>query len=81
MDKAINETMDFGSSYLDFTSERGVAWYVRTKIISESGVMGNPTLATKEKGNKLWEIMIAHLVRFVEEVKKSKLEDLYQRKY
>jgi creatinine amidohydrolase/Fe(II)-dependent formamide hydrolase-like protein len=43
--------------------------------------MGNPTLATREKGNKLWEIMIAHLVRFVEEVKKSKVEDLYQRKY
>lgn len=81
MDKAINETMDFGSSYLDFTSERGVAWYVRTKILSDSGIMGNPTLATKEKGFKLWEIMIAHLVRFVEEVKKSKLEDLYQRKY
>ena len=81
MDKAINETMNFGSSYLDFTSERGVAWFVRTKILSDSGVMGNPTLATIEKGNKLWEIMIAHLVRFVEEVKKSKLEDLYQRKY
>jgi creatinine amidohydrolase/Fe(II)-dependent formamide hydrolase-like protein/7-cyano-7-deazaguanine synthase in queuosine biosynthesis len=81
MDKALNETMDFGSSYLDFTSERGVAWYVRTKILSESGIMGNPTLASKEKGYKLWEIMIAHLVRFVEEVKKSKLEDLYQRKY
>jgi creatinine amidohydrolase len=81
MDKAVNETLNFGSSYLDFTSDRGVAWYVRTKILSESGVMGNPTLATKAKGNKLWEIMIAHLVRFVEEVKKSKLEDLYQRKY
>ena len=81
MDKAINETLNFGSSYLDYTSDRGVAWYVRTKILSESGVMGNPTLATAEKGNKLWEIMIAHLVRFVEEVKKSKLEDLYQRKY
>ncbi len=81
MELAVNETMNFGSSYLDYTSERGVAWYVRTKIISESGVMGNPTLATREKGKKLWEIMIAHLVRFVEEVKKSKLEDLYQRKY
>ena len=81
MEKAVNETLNFGSSYLDFTSERGVAWYVRTKILSESGVMGNPTLASKEKGNKLWEIMIAHLVKFVEEVKKSNLEDLYQRKY
>jgi creatinine amidohydrolase len=73
--------MDFGSSYLDFTSERGVAWYVRTKIISKSGIMGDPTKASSEKGKKIWEIMIAHLVRFVEEVKKSRLEDLYQRKY
>lgn len=81
MDKAVNETMNFGSSYLDFTSERGVAWFVKTKILSESGVMGDPTKATVEKGNKIWEIMIAHLVRFVEEVKKSKVEDLYQRKY
>ena len=81
MDKAINETLDFGSSYLDYTSDRGVAWYVRTKFISESGIMGDPTKATGEKGKKFWEIMIAHLVKFVEEVKKSNLEDLYQRKY
>ncbi len=81
MEKAVNETMNFGSSYLDFTSERGVAWYVKTKIISDSGVMGDPTKANVEKGNKMWEIMIAQLVRFVEEVKKSNVEDLYQRKY
>jgi creatinine amidohydrolase/Fe(II)-dependent formamide hydrolase-like protein len=81
MDKAVIETLDFGSSYLDYTSERGVAWYVRTKVISTSGIMGDPTKADGEKGKKFWEIMIAHLVKFVEEVKKSKLEDLYQRKY
>lgn len=81
MDKAVNETLNFGSSYLDYTSERGVAWYVRTKILSDSGIMGDPTRATGEKGKKFWEIMIAQLVKFVEEVKKSKLEDLYQRKY
>ncbi len=81
MDKAVNETLDFGSSYLDYTSDRGVAWYVRTNIISESGIMGDPTKADSAKGKKYWEIMIAHLVKFVEEVKKSKLEDLYQRKY
>ena len=81
MDKAVNETLDFGSSYLDYSSSRGVAWYVRTNILSESGIMGDPTKADGEKGKKYWEIMIAHLVQFVEEVKKSKLEDLYQRKY
>ena len=81
MDRALNETMKFGSSYLDYTSERGVAWYVRTKKLSRSGIMGDPTRASIEKGRKIWEIMIAHLVRFVEEIKKSRLEDLYQRKY
>ena len=81
MDAAVNETMRFGSSYLDFTSERGVAWYVRTKIISDSGIMGDPTKASGQKGKKLWEVMIAHLVKFVEEVKRSNPEDLYQRKY
>ena len=81
MDKAVNETLKFGSSYLDYTSERGVAWYVRTKFISASGIMGDPTKASAEKGKKFWEIMIAHLVKFIEEIKKSKVEELYQRKY
>lgn len=81
MDKMINETLSFGSSYLDYTSESGVPWYVRTQKISQSGVMGDPLQATAEKGKKMWQIMIAHLVEFVEEIKKSRLEDLYQRKY
>lgn len=81
MDEVVNETMDFGNTYFDFTSERGVPWYVRTKIISESGIMGNPLKADGTKGKKLWEIMVAHLVRFVEEVKRSKLEDMFQSKY
>jgi creatinine amidohydrolase len=81
MEEVVNETMDFGNTYFDFTSERGVPWYVRTKIISESGIMGNPLKADGTKGKKLWEIMVAHLVRFVEEVKRSKLEDMFQRKY
>ncbi|MEO9804732.1 MAG: creatininase family protein [Reichenbachiella sp.] len=81
MDKARNETLTFGSDYLDYTSDRGVAWYVQTKKISESGVMGDPTKATGIKGKKMWKIMITHLVKFVEEIKKTKLEDLYQKKY
>jgi creatinine amidohydrolase len=81
MDKAVNETLNFGSNYLNYTSDRGVAWYVRTKRISKSGIMGDPTKASEEKGKKMWEIMITHMVKFVEEIKRSKLEDLYQKKY
>lgn len=81
MEKAVEETMSFGSRYLDFTSSRGVPWYVRTKRLSDTGIMGNPKKAAAEKGEKMWEIMIGHLVKFVEEVKESDLEDLYQKRY
>jgi creatinine amidohydrolase/Fe(II)-dependent formamide hydrolase-like protein len=81
MDKAKDSTLSFGSVYLDFSSSRGVSWYVRTKKITETGVMGNPTLASAKKGKKMWKIMIAHLVKFVEEIKSSDLEDLYQKRY
>ena len=72
---------EFNNSYLDCTSSRGVPWYVKTKKISENGTMGNPTRASVEKGIIIWEIMISHLVRFVEEIKNSSLEDIYQKKY
>ena len=81
MDKAVDVSLQFHNSYLDFTSTRGVPWYVKTEKISENGVMGNPSRASSEKGIKIWEIMIAHLVRFVEEIKNSSLEDIYQRRY
>lgn len=81
MDKAVNETMKFGSKYLDYSSDRGVNWYVRTKKISESGIMGDPTKATAEKGHKMWELMTEHLVAFVNDIKESNLEDLYQPRY
>ncbi|MCJ7468484.1 MAG: creatininase family protein [Maribacter sp.] len=81
MDKAENETLKFGSKFLDFDNERSVNWYVQTHKISESGIMGNATKATKEKGEKMWEIMIHNMVRFVESIKNTPLEDLYQRRY
>ncbi len=81
MDKAVNQTLQFGSKYLDFDSEHGVNWYVRTNKISESGVMGDATKATAEKGKKMWELMIHHMVSFVESIKNSSLDDLYQKRY
>ena len=81
MDKAINETMEFGSKYLDFDNEASVNWYVHTHKISESGVMGDATKATVEKGEKMWELMIYHMVKFVETIKNTPLKDLYQKRY
>ena len=38
------------SRYLDFTSRRSVGWYAHTSKISSSGVMGDPTRGSVEKG-------------------------------
>lgn len=81
MDKAVNETLAFGSDYLDFDNDRGVNWYVRTSKISESGVMGDATKATPEKGQEIWDVMVKNLVSFVNSIKSKSLEDLYQKKY
>jgi len=81
MDKAEKSVLKFSSRYLNFSSLRGVPWYVRTKRISESGIMGDPTIASAKKGKKMWEIMIAHLVAFVEDLKSLSLDEIHQKKY
>jgi creatinine amidohydrolase/Fe(II)-dependent formamide hydrolase-like protein len=81
MDRLQREVPAFTSRYLDFTSKRGVSWYAHTDKISASGVMGDPTKASVEKGEKMWELMIAHLVIFVEQLKTMTLKEIYQRKY
>lgn len=81
MDKAVNETMEFGSKFLDYDNERSVSWYVHTHKISESGVMGDATKATAEKGEKMWDLMIRHMVHFVESIKNTPMEEIYQKRY
>lgn len=81
MDKAKDATLAFGSAFLDFDNSRSVNWYVRTNRISESGVMGDPTQATAEKGKKMWAVMIKNLVKFIDSIKEKSLDDLYQKRY
>lgn len=81
MKKAKKTVLKFSNRYLNFSSLRGVPWYARTKKISETGIMGDPTKATTDKGKKIWEIMIAHLVSFVEDLKSMTLEEIHQKKY
>jgi creatinine amidohydrolase/Fe(II)-dependent formamide hydrolase-like protein/7-cyano-7-deazaguanine synthase in queuosine biosynthesis len=81
MEQAKKQVPKFSSRYLDFTSRRGVLWYAYTRKISPSGVMGDPTRASAEKGKKIWEIMIAHLVSLVEDLKRLTLEEIYHRNY
>lgn len=81
MEKAAKRLPRFSSRYLDFTSKRKVSWYVHTKKISQSGVIGDPTKASAKKGERMWQIMIAHLVALVEDLKSMTLEEIYQRRY
>lgn len=81
MDKAEKSVPSFSSRYLNFTSQRGISWYAYTHRISANGTMGDPTKANAEKGKKMWEIMIEHLVNLVEDLKSLTLEEIYQRRY
>lgn len=71
----------FSSRYLDFTSKRSVGWYAHTSQISPLGVLGDPTKGTKEKGERMWQVMIKHLVEFVEDLKSMSLDEIYQKRY
>ncbi len=71
----------FSSRFLNFTSKRSVGWYARTAKISPKGVLGDPTKASREKGEKIWDLMIKRLVEFVEDLKSLTLDEIYQRRY
>jgi creatinine amidohydrolase/Fe(II)-dependent formamide hydrolase-like protein len=71
----------FSSEYLEFSSKKRVDWYVHTARISKTGVLGDPTKATADKGHKIWKIMIRNLVEMVEDLKNLTLDEIYQRKY
>lgn len=81
LDRVVEEVPTFSSRYLNLSSKRLVSWYAHTDRISRSGVLGDPTKATADKGEKIWDIMIAHLVALVEDLKTVSLEELYQRRY
>jgi creatinine amidohydrolase/Fe(II)-dependent formamide hydrolase-like protein len=50
-----------------------VSWSFKTKEISETGVIGDPTKATKEKGEKAWKLAIERLADLLAELDKMKL--------
>jgi creatinine amidohydrolase/Fe(II)-dependent formamide hydrolase-like protein len=81
LDQARRSVPRFSSQYLEFSSARSVEWYARTAKISPSGVLGDPTRASREKGEQIWKIMIDHLVAFVESLKGLSLDEIYERRY
>jgi creatinine amidohydrolase/Fe(II)-dependent formamide hydrolase-like protein len=81
LDKARKFVPRFSSRYLNFSTKRSVEWYGRTAKISQSGVLGDPTKASSEKGKRILDMMIAHLVEFIEDLKGMTLEEIYQKRY
>lgn len=81
MEKAVDETLYLDNEYLEFTSERGVNWYTHTQRLSQSGIIGNATKGTVEKGKLMWEISIRKMVEFVESIMHTPLEELHQNRY
>jgi len=71
----------FSSRYLSFSSKRSVGWYAHIEKISPEGVLGDPTKANAEKGQKMWDLMIERLVEFVEDLQDLSLDEIYQRRY
>jgi mycofactocin system creatininase family protein len=81
MEAAERFVPDFSSRYLDFTTRRSVEWYAKTVSISGSGVLGDPTKASRDKGDRIWKVMVHNLVELVEELKGLTLDEIYERRY
>ncbi len=81
MEQAPKMVPKFSNRYLDFTSKRSVGWYAYTSKISKTGVMGDATKATAEKGDAIWDVMTRRLVELVEDLKRLSLDEIYQRRY
>jgi len=81
MDLARPSVPRFSSRYLNFTNRRYVNWYAHTKRLSKNGVIGDPTKASAEKGRRIWQAQIAHLVSLVEDIKGMTLDDIHHRNY
>lgn len=70
LDKVVKELPKFSSPYLAWASANQISWVFTTNKLSRSGVLGDATLGSKDKGEKLWEAHIKNLVEFIEQLKK-----------
>jgi creatinine amidohydrolase/Fe(II)-dependent formamide hydrolase-like protein len=72
MNKIRKPTLKFYSKYLQFGSDCAI-FKCRIKDISNTGVIGDPTKATKQKGTIFWATVIKNLVELIEHLKKMKV--------
>jgi len=80
MERARKFVPSFVSQYMDFGASRRVEWFSHTARISPSGVLGDPTQASREKGRRIWDLMIRHLVEFVRALQGASLDELLDRR-
>jgi creatinine amidohydrolase/Fe(II)-dependent formamide hydrolase-like protein len=71
----------FSSEFLNFSSSRSIEWYSRIERFSATGVLGDPTRATAEKGRRMWDVMVASLLALVRDLQAASLDDIYERRY
>ncbi len=71
----------FSSRYLNFSTKRSVDWYARIARISPIGVLGDPTKASRDKGEQIWTLMIKRMTEFVEDLKSMSLDEILQKRY
>ncbi len=79
MSKASRFVPSFKSRYMDFGAARRIEWFSHTARISPTGVLGDPTKATGEKGKQIWDLMVRNLVAFVETLQGTSLDELLNR--
>jgi creatinine amidohydrolase len=67
LDRAVSLYPDPGSRYLttDLLGASRVRTYLDFKDLSPSGVLGDPSLATAEKGARFFEVAVAALAEFI----------------
>ncbi len=58
----------YPSPYLEFSSPQRVSWGFDVGELSPQGVLGDPTKASKEKGEELWLSMIKALADLIEQL-------------
>jgi creatinine amidohydrolase/Fe(II)-dependent formamide hydrolase-like protein len=69
LERARTHIPRFPSKYLDFSHKDSVELHVRTAKLSSSGVLGDPSKASREKGERMWEVMVRNMAELVEDLR------------
>ena len=82
MERAVKDQITFSLSskwvYPDLCTPQRLSWHSRRRREGESGVMGDPTVASKEMGEKFLSVIIDEFVELVREIVASEhIEQTY----